>query len=120
MGLPALSPADIEHTHCGSPTTHFVAPGVPARIVTCDPIAQGGGAGLPGPGCGLSRIGDYVEPHPHGDDFHPLNKITGPGSFLTFMSGIRASQVGDVCECGAVVLPDDGQFCGNFKVFTEV
>jgi hypothetical protein len=120
MGLPVVGPGDIEHTHCGSPTSHFKAPGVPARIITCDGITQGGGTGLPGPGCGLSRIGDLVEAHFHGVNFIPPNPIQGPGSFLTFMSAIRASQVGDVCQCGAVVLPDDGQFCGNFKVFTEV
>lgn len=119
MGLPIVGLADIEHTHCGSPTTHFVAPGIPARIITCDGISQGGGAGLPGPGCGLARVGDLVEAHPHGDDFHPINQITGPGSFLTTLSGIQASKVGDSCQCGAVVLPDDGLLCGSFKVFTE-
>lgn len=120
MGFPFVGPNDIEHTHCGSPTTHFVAPGVPARIITCDPVSQGGGAGLPGPGCGLSRVGDLVEAHLHEEDPIPPNPIVGPGSFLTTLSGIPASKVGDVCACGAVVLPDDGVLCGVFKAFTEV
>lgn len=116
-----MAHVDIEHTHCGSPTSHLKADGSPARIITCDDITRGGGVGLPGPGCGLSRIGDLVEGHPHGDDFHPPNPIVGPGSFLTFLSNDRRSSiVGDVLSCGAVVLPDDGVLCGKFKVFTEV
>ncbi len=99
MGDPVPGPNDIEHTHCGSPTTHFLSPGVPARILTCDPVSSAGAGGIGGPNLGLARIGDLVEGHPFGDDFHAPNPIVGPGSGLTSLSGgVPASIVGDVLQ----------------------
>ncbi len=85
--------------HCGSPTSHFKSPGVPARIITCD------GLTITDPFGGIAACGDLVEPHPHGHDFHPANPII-TCSTRTFVNARGAARVGDITECGAVILPD--------------
>jgi uncharacterized Zn-binding protein involved in type VI secretion len=92
-------PLQVKMAHCGSPTSHQKADGSPARIITCDGITESKPFG------GIAACGDLVEPHPHGDDFHPANPII-TCSTRTFVSNRGAARVGDVCECGAVILPD--------------
>lgn len=107
-----------EIAHCGSPTDHFKANGQPARIITCCELSQ--------TVCGgMARLGDKVEAHPHGDDeFHPENPIVEASS-QTWCGNMNqqddfkpVARVGDKCECGAIIQPEDRDCKDYLRVYS--
>lgn len=111
-----MSDEPKEIAHCGSPTTHFKG-GEPARIITC--------CGLSQTPCGpMARLGDLVEGHMFGDEYHPPNPIV-EASGKTWCGDMSqpndlrpVARVGDKCQCGAVIMPEDRDCKDYFRVFT--
>lgn len=105
-----------EIAHCGSPTSHPKGGG-PARIITCCGLSQT-------PCGGMARLGDLVKGHMFGDEYHPPNPII-EASGVTWCGNMQqqndfkpVARVGDKCECGAVIMPEDRDCKDYLKVYS--